>query len=101
MEFKFLLENLKQLCNEVYHVVLNKNKMFKSVGIQLIQSDLSIKSKSKMLKNPTLNLEELEKNVEQLLKDALEEQKITIRRVGVKVSELSEVRDQSSITNYF
>ncbi len=75
--------------------------MFKSVGIQLIQSDLSIKSKSKMLKNPTLNLEELEKNVEQLLKDALEEQKITIRRVGVKVSELLEVRDQSSITNYF
>ncbi len=101
MEFEFLLENLKQLCNEVYHVVLNKNKMFKSVGIQLIQSDLSIKSKSKMLKNPTLNLEELEKNVKQLLKDALEEQKITIRRVGVKVSELSEVRDQSSITNYF
>ena len=101
IEFEFLLENLKQLCNEVYHVVSNKNKMFKSVGIQLIQSDLSIKSKSKMLKNPTLNLEELEKNVKQLLKDALEEQKITIRRVGVKVSELSEVRDQSNITSYF
>ena len=101
MEFVYLLENLKQLCDEVYQVVLNKNKMFKSVGIQLIQSDLSIKSKSKMLKNPTLNLEELEKNVEQLLKDALEEQKIPIRRVGVKVSELSEVRDQSSITSYF
>jgi len=101
MEFVYLLENLKQLCDEVYQVVLNKNKMFKSVGIQLIQSDLSIKSKSKMLKNPTLNLEELEKNVEQLLKDALEEQKIPIRRVSVKVSELSEVRDQSSITSYF
>ena len=101
IEFDFILENLKQLCNEVYQVVLKKNKMFKSVGIQLIQSDLSNKTKSKMLKNPTLNLEELEKNVEQLLKDALEEQKITIRRVGVKVSELSEVGDQSSITNYF
>ena len=44
---------------------------------------------------------ELQKNVEQLLKDALEEQKIPIRRIGVKVSELSEVRDQSSITSYF
>jgi len=54
-----------------------------------------------MLKNPTLDFKELEKNVEQLLKDALEEQKITIRRVGVKVSELSDVRDQSSITSYF
>jgi DNA polymerase IV (DinB-like DNA polymerase) len=101
MEFDFLLENFKQVCNELHQVVFNKNKMFKSVGIQLIQSDLSNKTKSKMLKNPTLNLEELQKNVEQLLKEALEEQKIPIRRIGVKVSELSEVRDQSSITNYF
>ncbi len=101
MEFDFLLENLKQLCNELHQVVFNKNKMFKSVGIQLVQSDLSNKTKSKMLKNPTLNLEELQKNVEQLLKNALEEQKIPIRRIGVKVSELSEIRDQSSITNYF
>lgn len=100
-EFDFLLENFKQLCNELHQIVFNKNKMFKSVGIQLIQSDLSNKTKSKMLKNPTLNLEELQKNVEQLLKDALEEQKIPIRRIGVKVSELSEVRDQSSITSYF
>ncbi|MEJ2261289.1 MAG: DNA polymerase IV, partial [Nitrosopumilaceae archaeon] len=38
---------------------------------------------------------------EQLLKDALEEQKIMIRRIGVKVSELSDLRDQSSITSYF
>ena len=101
MEFDFILDNLKQLCNEVHQVVLNKNKMFKSVGIQLIQSDLSNKTKSKMLKNPTLNFEELEKNVEQLLKEALEEQKIPLRRVGVKVSELSDIRDQSSITSYF
>ena len=101
LEFEFLLKNLKQLCEEVHQIILNQNKMFKSIGIQLIQSDLSNKTKSKMLKNPSLNLEELQKNVEQLLKDALKEQKITIRRVGVKVSDLSEVQDQSSITSYF
>ena len=101
MEFEYILERLKKLCEEVHKIVLDKNKMFKSVGIQLIQSDLSSKTKSKMLKNPTSNFEELEKNVEQLLKDVLEEQKITIRRVGVKVSELSEVKDQSNITSYF
>ncbi len=101
IEFNYILESIQQLCKEVHQVILDKNKMFKSVGIQLIQSDLSSKTKSKMLKNPTSNFEELEKNVEQLLKDALEEQKITLRRVGVKVSELSEVKDQSSITSYF
>ena len=64
-------------------------------------TDLSNKSKSRMLKNPTMNLEELEKNTEQLLKEALENQESTIRRLGVKVSELSEVQGQSDITSYF
>jgi DNA polymerase IV (DinB-like DNA polymerase) len=101
LEFEFILESLKKLCGQVHEIILNEKKMFKYIGIQLIQSDLSNKTKSKSLKKSTANLEELEKNVEQLLKEALGEQKITIRRVGVKVSELSEVKDQSSITSYF
>ena len=101
VDFEFILENLKVLCKEVHQIVLNKNQMFKSIGIHLIQSDLSNKTKSKTIKNHTSDLEELEKNVEQLLKEALEDQKIAIRRVGVKVSDLSDLRSQSSITNYF
>ena len=101
LEFEFILENLNQLCSEVHKIISNQNKMFKSVGIQIIQSDLSIKSKSKMLKNPTNSLEELKKNGEQLLKAILEEQKIPIRRIGVKVSEFSQASEQGTLTNYF
>ena len=54
-----------------------------------------------MLRNPTSSLEELQKNAEQLLREALENQEITIRRLGVKVSELTEIQGQNSITNYF
>ena len=79
MEFNFILDNLKQLCNEVHQVVLTKNKMFKSVGIQLIQSDLSNKTKSKMLKNPTLNLEELEKKCRTVAKRGLRRTKNPIK----------------------
>ena len=75
--------------------------MFKSIGIQFVQSDLSNKSKSRMLKNPTKNLEELQRNVDQILKEALENQPITIRRIGVRVSELSEMQGQNNITDYF
>jgi len=75
--------------------------MFKSIGIHFVQSDLSNKSKSRMLRNPTASLEELQKNVVELLKEALENQTITIRRLGVKVTELSEVQGQSDITSYF
>ena len=75
--------------------------MFRSVGISLIQNDLSSKTKSKMLRNPTLSLDELKKVSSQLLKDALEDQSVLIRRLGVKVSELSDIEGQSNITSYF
>ena len=75
--------------------------MFKSVGIQLTQTNLSNKTKSKMLRNPTSSLEELKKISKQLLQEALENETVLFRRLGVKVSELSELEGQSNITNYF
>lgn len=100
-EYEFLLENLYELSKQIQNIVKNNNKMFKSIGIHFVQSDLSNKSKSKMLRNSTNNLEELKKNVEQLLTDALEDQTMTIRRIGVRVSDLSEIKGQSDITNFF
>ncbi|MFQ5782053.1 MAG: DNA polymerase IV [Nitrosopumilus sp.] len=100
-DFEFLNDNLIELCKEVYVVVKKNNQMFKSIGIHFVQSDLSNKSKSRMLRNPTANLEDLERNAIQLLKEALENQEITIRRLGVKVAELSDIKGQSSITSYF
>lgn len=100
-DHQFLLENIRELCKEVHDVVKKNNQMFKSVGIHFVQSDLSNKSKSKMLRNPTTSIDELQKNAAQLLADALENQTITIRRMGVKVAELSEIKGQSDITNYF
>ena len=100
-EYEFLLNNLNKLCNQVHEIIKKNNRMFKSVGIYFVQSDLSNKSKSKMLKNPTTSFEELQKNANQLLNEALKDQTITIRRLGVKVSELSDIQGQNSITNYF
>jgi DNA polymerase IV (DinB-like DNA polymerase) len=100
-DFDFLSENLDELCKEVYQIIRNKNLMFKSVGIQFVQSDLSNKTKSRMLRNSTSSLDELEKISKQLLQEALEDQTIDVRRLGVKVSELSEIKGQSSIDSYF
>ena len=100
-DHEFLLENLQELCKQVHHVIMKNNKMFKSIGIHFVQSDLTNKSKSKMLRNSTNNLEELEKNAEQLLLDALDNQTMTIRRLGVKVADLTEIKGQRDITNYF
>jgi DNA polymerase IV (DinB-like DNA polymerase) len=100
-DYKFLLENLQELCKQVNSIIKKNNKMFKSIGINFVQSDLTNKSKSKMLKKSTNNIEELEKYAEQLLQEALENQTITVRRLGVKVADLTEIKGQSDITNYF
>jgi DNA polymerase IV (DinB-like DNA polymerase) len=100
-DYDFLSENISELCKEVHDVVKKNNQMFKSVGVHFVESDLSNKSKSRMLRNPTSSIEELQKTADILLKEALENQTTTIRRLGVKVSELSEIQGQSDITSYF
>lgn len=100
-DFNFLAANLDEICTELHNVVLKNGKMFKSVGIQFVQSDLSNKTKSRMLRNPTSSIDELKKTAIQLLQEALTDQSIDVRRLGVKVSELSDFEGQSSITNFF
>lgn len=100
-EYHFLAKELEKLCEDVHAAILKDNLLFKSVGIQFVQSDLSNKTKSKTLKNSTSSLDELRKTVLQLLGESLEDQKMPIRRIGVKVSDLSEVSGQDSITWYF
>ena len=100
-ELDFLANNLDVICTDVHASAVKNKKMFKSVGIQFIQSDLSSKTKSRMLKNPTFSLEELKKVAMQLLEEAIMDQTINVRRLGVKISELSDLEGQSSLTNFF
>ena len=100
-DYEFLAKNLKEICEELHKIIIKNNKMFKSIGITFVQSDLSNKSKSKMLRNPTSNIEELEKVSDQLLKEALITQTMTIRRLGIRVSDLSDKQGQGDITNFF
>ena len=100
-EIEFLRENASELCIQLNKLAIDNNKMYRSIGIQFVNEDLSIKTKSRMLKNPVNNEIELKKIVNQLLEDALIEQVMLVRRIGVRISEFSDVEGQSSITNYF
>tara|TARA_B100001123_G_scaffold266891_1_gene297140 strand:+ start:213 stop:1307 length:1095 start_codon:yes stop_codon:yes gene_type:complete len=96
-----LSTNAMELCTQLNKIALEKNKMYRSIGIQFVNEDLSTKTKSKMLRNPSNNIEELKKNTQMLLEEALLEQEMLVRRIGVRISEFSDVEGQSSITNYF
>jgi DNA polymerase IV (DinB-like DNA polymerase) len=100
-EYGFLAKNLEKLCDEIHSTIIADSIIFKSVGIQFVQSDLSNKTKSRTLKNPTSSLDELKKTVMQLLREALEDQQLLVRRIGVRVSDLSKISGQDNITRYF
>ena len=100
-DLDFLASSLDEICVDVYETAVKNKKMFKSVGIQFVQSDLVNKTRSRMLKNPTFSLEELKKTSHQLLEEALIDQVLMVRRLGVKISELSDLQGQSSLTNFF
>ena len=100
-ELEFLQENVMELCVQLNKIAIENNKMYRSIGIQFVNEDLSTKTKSRMLKNPVSNEDELKKVANQLLEEALVEQVMLVRRVGVRISEFSDVEGQSSITNYF
>lgn len=100
-ELEYLQKNLEKICADVHNTIIEKGQTFKSVGIHIVQSDLSSRSRSRMLKNPTASGLELQKNAEQLLAEALKVQEMPIRRIGVRVTELSEIKGQSSITSFF
>ena len=100
-ELEFLQGNVNELCTQLNRLAINDNKMYRSIGIQFVNEDLSTKTKSRMLKNPVNNEEELKKVANQLLEEALTEQVMLVRRIGVRISEFSDVEGQSSITNYF
>jgi DNA polymerase IV (DinB-like DNA polymerase) len=100
-ELKFLRESIEELCVQLNKIAIENNKMYRSIGIQFVNEDLSTKTKSKMIRNPGNNITELKKIVNQLLEEALMEQDMLVRRIGVRVSEFSDVEGQSNITNYF
>ena len=100
-ELGFLQENVEELCIQLNRLAIENNKMYRSIGIQFVNEDLSTKTKSRMLRNPGNNLDELKKTAIQLLEEALTEQEMLVRRIGIRISEFSDVEGQSSITSYF
>ena len=101
VDYEFLRKRLGGICADIHDVIMGNNQTFKSVGVHVVQSDMTARSKSRMLKNTTASKPEMLKVSEQLLSEMLKAQEIPIRRLGVRVTELSDVRGQSDITSFF
>jgi DNA polymerase IV (DinB-like DNA polymerase) len=95
-----VLEKTGKLCEEVHGTLLQRGFSFKSVAIVTVLVDMSIHSKSDILEIPTNDLDVFKKTVKTLLERFLDESRLEIRRVGVKVSNLvKEERKPRQITS--
>ena len=100
-DVSFIQKSLPGLCSNIQSILVAKSQTFRTVGIHLIGSDMFTKSRSIKLRIPTSSLQELERAATSLLYDVLETQKTDIRRIGVKVSDLSNSTGQRSIDDYY
>jgi len=100
-DLKIILEKTNQLCDEVHAKLVQRGLSFKSVGIVVVITDMSIHSRSKTFENPTNELEVLKKTVKELFEKFLNESELEARRAGVKVSNfVKEQERQKQITNF-
>jgi len=76
-----------------------KNLFFRNVSAIGISTDLSLHTKSKTLEAPTNDLGVLETEVEELF-EALLLEVGDLRRAGVRASDLKDMQDQSSLTEF-
>jgi CRISPR/Cas system endoribonuclease Cas6 (RAMP superfamily) len=81
---------------------MDRDSKFKRVEIIAIMNDLRIRSKSKTLINSSDQIDLIKKIVQNLIESLLADSKLDIRRIGVKISQITtEKEKQKQLSSYF
>ena len=100
-ELSFILERTDQLCNEIHTTISEERIAYKTVGISVVTTDMSIHTRSRTFENPTNSLETMKEAVKELMQKFLEQSDQEARRVGVKVSNFAkEQKSQKQLTSF-
>jgi DNA polymerase IV (DinB-like DNA polymerase) len=101
-KFAIILSEAHRLCDEVHSRLRNMGLLYRSVSIHVVARDLSVYTRSKTLENQVSSLETFKEIVKELFEKFLAESDVEIRRVGVKLSNLTkEEEQQKQITSFF
>lgn len=101
-DLALISNKVDELIREIYDEFVQKNLMFRQVGIMAIMTDLNIRSRSTTLEQPTRDLVVFKRVVRTLVEKFLRDEDLEIRRVGIKVSQLvKEEKKQKQLTIYF
>ena len=101
-DLAFILQKTDELTEDIYKEVKKKNLSFKTISIYMVMTNLSSKTRSVTLDQPTKDKEAIKQNTSNLFEKFLTESTLEIRRVGVKVSGFSkEESNQRQLTTFF
>jgi DNA polymerase IV (DinB-like DNA polymerase) len=97
-----ITEKTDQQIEEIGKELAQRNVSFKQVGVIAIMTDLTTRSRMQTLEKPTNDMEILKKTVLELFEKYLSESEREIRRVGVKIAQLTkEEAEQKRLTSFF
>ena len=101
-DLAFIAETTDALAADVHADLSKRGLSFKQVSIVAFLADLSVRSRSATLEQPTKNLGTLKKTVRELLAKFLVDTDKDVRRIGVKISLLSkEENAQRRLESFF
>jgi DNA polymerase IV (DinB-like DNA polymerase) len=100
-DLSVILEKTDKLVEDVQKELLENNQRFKQVGVIAVMTDLSVRSRSLTLEQPTNDLQTLKRAVRELFEKFLGDSELELRRVGVKVSHLvKQENSQKRLTSF-
>lgn len=94
-----IVAQLSPAIEDLHRKVIEKGVFFRSVSVIGILTDLSIKTRTKTVEVPGNDLLSLKKAINELLVALLGEG-VELRRVGARVSDFSEAKNQSFLSEY-
>jgi len=101
LDLEVIMDKTAGLCEEVHASLMQRGVNFKSVGILAVMKDMSVRSRSKTLKESTRDLQVLKRTVRELFEKFLNESELDARRVGVKVSDFVKRQEkQRDLTSF-
>ncbi len=94
-----IMLQLDPALNDVHNRVVERGLFFRSVSVIGILKDLSIRTRSRTLEAPTNDASTLNRTASELLTSLVSELG-ELRRVGVRVTDLQESKEQSSLSEF-
>lgn len=91
---------IESVLGRVADTVAERDVMFKRVVLLIVDEDNEMHTRSKTLPSPVQDHEQIEKTVMSLLEGFLSDTEVSVRRVGVRVADLSDASGQERLTGF-